>query len=339
VRISNNIDNSSLNNRLNKWLARFSQWLLKPFTSIKEMIAKSKDLAQTNYELGLNHMRGGNIYDAKLRFKLVIFFRPKHIYAHYRLGHCLLLQGDTTGAEKEFLECLKLDKSFLEAEYMLATISNSYKRPATIPLSIIEEFFDDQAPNYNKEYINHKNYQVPVLLVESIGNYLAGRDNIKNVLDLGCGTGLCALALKEKIKVERIVGIDVSAKMLSEAKKTYFQEHPLYDLLIKEDLNNYLQNGHEKFELIMAGYSLHYSSDITQCLVDCKNLLLPEGVLAFSVEKAETFDFGFSDSAENYCFSENYIRQIASKAGYSQINIKTIEAFQDKLALMCICKI
>jgi tetratricopeptide (TPR) repeat protein len=59
------------------------------YGSIKE---KSKDLLNTNYNLGLKHLERGNLGDAIFRFKFIIKFWPNHYDSYYQLAYCYFLQ-------------------------------------------------------------------------------------------------------------------------------------------------------------------------------------------------------------------------------------------------------
>jgi ubiquinone/menaquinone biosynthesis C-methylase UbiE len=86
-------------------------------------------------------------------------------------------------------------------------------------------------------------------VIEKIKKFLALKQNLSFVLDVGCGTGLSSAALKTIS--ERIVGIDVSFEMMRQAAKTpgieYFQASA-----------ENLPFGEAKFDLITISQAIHW---------------------------------------------------------------------------------
>jgi ubiquinone/menaquinone biosynthesis C-methylase UbiE len=86
-------------------------------------------------------------------------------------------------------------------------------------------------------------------VIEKIKNFLALKQNLSFVLDVGCGTGLSTATLKTI--AERVVGIDVSFEMLQQAAKTQGIE---YFLAAAENL----PFGAAKFDLITISQAIHW---------------------------------------------------------------------------------
>lgn len=58
---------------------------------IKTIRNKSKNLLETNYQLGLSHIQKGNLNDAKLRFAIIIRFWPNFHEAYYQKAYVEML--------------------------------------------------------------------------------------------------------------------------------------------------------------------------------------------------------------------------------------------------------
>ena len=72
-----------------------------------------------------------------------------------------------------------------------------------------------------------------------------------DVLDAGCGTGLCGPLVAPYAR--RLTGVDLSAGMLAQAK-----EKNVYDALMKGELTEYLRDSREAFDLIVSADTLVY---------------------------------------------------------------------------------
>ncbi len=103
--------------------------------------------------------------------------------------------------------------------------------------------------------------------------------NSKNVLDLGCGFGWhCRYARKQGAK--KVIGVDLSTKMINEARKLTDDDHITYFQSAIEDYE--AEDGY--FDVIMSSLALHYVSDYSQAVRKIWRLLTKNGVFLFSVE-------------------------------------------------------
>lgn len=101
----------------------------------------------------------------------------------------------------------------------------------------------------------------------------------KAVLDLGCGYGCGSLFLAQS-GAKRVLGIDLSEKMLDVAQKDFC--HPLveYRRMDMEDLSQLT----EAFDLVYSSLAFHYVEDFLKLAKDIYRLLKSGGVLLFSQE-------------------------------------------------------
>lgn len=81
-----------------------------------------------------------------------------------------------------------------------------------------------------------------------------------SLLDLGCGDLTPVLPLLDKIPLERYVGVDESVAALDIAARR-LDEFPVSKQLITGDLSQVLPAIEEKFDVILASFSLHHLTD------------------------------------------------------------------------------
>jgi predicted TPR repeat methyltransferase len=100
-----------------------------------------------------------------------------------------------------------------------------------------------------------------------------------DVLDAGCGTGLCGPLVAPYAR--RLVGVDLSEGMLGRAN-----EKQVYDALIKTELTQFLRDSRDAFDLIVSADTLVYFGGLDDVLGAAAAALRPNGLLVFTLEHA-----------------------------------------------------
>ena len=136
--------------------------------------------------------------------------------------------------------------------------------------------YDDE--NVFAEYLNSRidnnsphNKTIRQLLLDTIGDYAD-----KTILDLGCGVGCFAFELADKAK--KVVGIDISEKVIDYAKKHNSKEniqYLIYDIAKLNEMN-------ESFDIVFSDMVFNYIEDYDKLLKDIYNHLNENGLLVFS---------------------------------------------------------
>lgn len=128
------------------------------------------------------------------------------------------------------------------------------------------------------------------------------------ILDAGCGTGLAATSLRQK--ASRLVGVDISPRMLEKARGK-----GLYDELVEMELGDFLKSRQATFDLIVLYDVFIYFGNLASILDDATRALLPGGSLAFSVECGnEGCSFTLGPHGR-YSHDKGYIMDIIKQSG------------------------
>lgn len=107
---------------------------------------------------------------------------------------------------------------------------------------------------------------------------------IRNILEIGCGTGIYTSLLREKYPHAKITAVDISGGMLSVARENLIGRN--IDLL-ETDAENL--DFRERFDLITSNASLHWFSDIKKALDRFSCMLSDNGALCFTIYGPLTF--------------------------------------------------
>ncbi len=192
-----------------------------------------------------------------------------------------------------------------KVRYVLAA-TGSEPMPAASPVRYVRDLFDKYARRFEDHLVTRLNYRGPELLVAQL-RPLVSTPRI-DVLDLGCGTGLCGPLLKPWAR--SLTGLDVSKKMLEEAARKQ-----VYDTLVAGELTAYLATQGACFDLIVAADVFIYIGDLSGVFAGARGALRAGGLFAFSTEVSEGVDSRLQGSLR-YAHSAAYLRRLAAETGW-----------------------
>jgi len=132
-----------------------------------------------------------------------------------------------------------------------------------------------------------------------------------DVLDAGCGTGLCGPLLAPYAR--RLAGVDLSEGMLTRAK-----EKLTYDTLEQCELTQYLGDNRGRFDLIVSADTLVYFGDLEPVVSAAAGALRSKGFLIFTLEHAVGAADGVGYRLEfhgRYAHRRAYVERILAAAG------------------------
>ncbi len=136
-----------------------------------------------------------------------------------------------------------------------------------------EVFFEGYKNLRKKESNANVLFEIPALF--SLLPNLTGL----TVLDLGCGFGEHCKGFIER-GAAKVVGIDISEKMLEVAKAENADPKITYLNMPMEDLDKI----DEKFDLVVSSLAIHYVEDFDGVIKNIYNLLNPGGLFVYSQE-------------------------------------------------------
>ncbi len=265
----------------------------------KSILKKFPKHLRTRHMLATAYERLGKFDDAGSHFTKIIMECDDYDYAiqhaapaHFHLGWMSHMDGKAEEALTHFKECMHLnpnhqlarrfywileygeDSKKLEGEYW-----NSFEKEATcgdvLPLWVdlqrgakvdsIQAFWSDP------EIENILRGKEKAKLISAVD-----KPEIKNILEIGSGSGWLSLELARKGK--KVTGIDLSSFRIELASKTAKKEN-LDIRYIETDVMEFCESG-EKFDAIVAWDSLHHIHNLEKLLKSLKKMLVPNGLLA-----------------------------------------------------------
>jgi predicted TPR repeat methyltransferase len=227
-------------------------------------------------------------------------------------GHALSGLGQHEAAASAYNEALKLAPADAHIRHLAATAQIRSRAPE----DFVRMLFDGDADRFEAHIIG-LGYGVPALIRRRVTEIAALADT-GPVLDLGCGTGLMALALSD-LPLGSFSGIDVSPRMLEQARAK-----GLYGSLRVARLPDALQCDTTLWGLILAADVLCYFAALDEMLHAVFSRLRPGGRFIFSLEELLPNQDGTIPGNGNWAsgrlgrhaHSARYVTTIAAAQGY-----------------------
>lgn len=160
--------------------------------------------------------------------------------------------------------------------FYLAAVTDA-REPPPPPALYARILFDRYADEFQDHLVEVLKYSAPQTLLTPL---LTGGRRFQRVLDLGCGTGLCAKVLAPH--ADAIDGVDVADAMVRRA-----QASGLYRRVWRADVIEGLRDADGAADLIVAADVFIYVGPLDAVFAAAAQRLAPGGVFAFSVEQAD----------------------------------------------------
>jgi predicted TPR repeat methyltransferase len=247
-------------------------------------------------------------------------------------GHALSSLDRHEEATEAYADALKLGPEDPYVRHLVAA-SGALPGAERAPTDYLRAVFDGYADRFEAHLIS-LGYRAPGLLRAALIRLLPelrDGETVGPVLDLGCGTGLTAVAVSD-LPLRHFIGVDLSSGMLREAAAKQ-----LYAELHEADLMAALAHDERRYPVILAGDVLCYFGSLDEVFAAVRRRLTPRGLFLFSVEtlgQQEVSGTGRRDWAlgrqGRYAHDAAYVERVASDAGF-RIREATIETLRSDI--------
>jgi predicted TPR repeat methyltransferase len=246
-------------------------------------------------------------------------------------GHALSSLGCDDEAAAAYREALNLGPEDPYVRHLVAS-SGAMPDAKRAPADYIRAVFDGYADRF-ESHISALEYSIPSAiraLLLAAPTIAAGLP-LGPVLDLGCGTGLVALAL-DGLPVGPITGVDLSERMLCHARAKR-----LYTELRQGDILGELATHRQCWPLIVAADVLCYFGALDELLGLIHKRLKPGGWFIFSVEQIRSNHDGTVpgngrwalERQGRYAHAESYINEVIRAVGFRLVQVDRLTIRQE----------
>lgn len=240
-------------------------------------------------------------YDQALRL------RPGHPRAQLGRANALRALGRRDEAIAAYEAAAACGADGATVAYLLASLGAA-PAPQASPAGYVAALFDQYAGRFDRHLVDVLRYRTPTLLADVLARQLAGRSGL-DILDLGCGTGLCGPLLRPLAR--QLEGVDLSAGMLAQAR-----ELGVYDALACGELTAYLAQTPARWDVLTAADVLVYVGDLDPVLAAARQGLRAGGTFVFSVEALDGDGYSLRASGR-YAHAAEYLAMLAARHGFT----------------------
>ena len=276
--------------------------------SYRRAIELNPDNAGAYHNLAILLDQMGRTREALAAYCKVVTLQPAHADARYHLALAYSVLGETDNAIAVCEEWVRFEPDSARARHALAACSGR-DVPARAADEYVQAVFDVFAAGFEAK-LARLEYRAPALVADALAASGIRAAGALDVLDAGCGTGLCGVLLAPYAR--GLTGVDLSTGMLEHARqKNVYQE------LVHGELTEYLQHARDRFDVIVSADTLVYFGSLDSVVAAAAAALRPGGTFVFTVEEAvdaATVSFSLRPHGR-YTHRADYVEQVLRDSG------------------------
>jgi predicted TPR repeat methyltransferase len=279
-----------------------------------ELAPESADFC---YNLGNALRKSGQIEEAVDAYRKAVSLKPDHAGACQGLARTLVQAGRREEAASVFEDWLRADPANPVVLYLRAACLGQ-DSPDRAPDAYVKQVFDEMANSYDAHLVENLDYRGPSLLIEALSTVLSPAAATLDILDAGCGTGLCGPLLRPYAR--HLTGVDLAPAMLARAAG-----RKAYDDLINAELTAFMSRQPAAYDLICSADTLCYFGALEPVFQAAAKALKPGGLLAFTLEDAGDRSSGWKLNPHGrYSHSRSYVEGALDRAGLTAHSLSSV---------------
>jgi predicted TPR repeat methyltransferase len=229
------------------------------------------------YILGRVHSDLGDEFEAARLYEQALFFSPKYVRPYRFLARYFYATGQLEKSMQLLKAWMAVDPKDPEVQHLFAAVTST-EVPERCSESYIQTHFDKSyASSFDYKLVRELGYRGPIIIATAFKKYLQGVGTQIDVLDAGCGTGLCGPEIRQSCRT--LVGVDLAEEMIRKAS-----ERGCYDELIVDEICSLMESRSKAFDAIISADVLIYFGALERVFRSVRHSLRPGGFLIVTTE-------------------------------------------------------
>lgn len=274
-------------------------------------IALAPEMVDFRYNLAHALRKSDRLEEAITEYRKVLEINPGHQGACEGLARILIGAGRKQEAIETYDGWLRVDPTNEVALYMRSALVGEGVPPRTPDFCVRDMFDGVMAASFDRHLLDNLHYRAPDLLIEALSRELPPPGSQFDILDAGCGTGLCAPLLKPYARY--LCGVDLSSDMLGMARETQ-----QYHELVNGELSTFLAAKSGVYDIIASADTLCYFGTLDVVFRAAAKALKDQGLLALTLEDAGEEGSGWTLSTTGrYVHTRSYVEKTLVESGFT----------------------
>lgn len=243
-----------------------------------------------------------------------ITLQPRDPQARKLLGIAYYTLGEVEQAAAVYREWLADAPDDPIARHHLAACTGQAV-PVRAADAYVERTFDAFADSFDAK-LDLLGYRAPQLVAQALQRRSGEPKRSLDILDAGCGTGLCGPLLRPFART--LTGVDLSGRMLERARS-----RGVYDRGQQGELTGFLQSHPRAFDVAVSADTLCYFGELEPVLAAARAALRDGGWLIFTVEaltQADAARYALRPHGR-YAHAAAYVRTCLQGAGFTEVTL------------------
>lgn len=292
---------------------------------------KFKNLKDTNYELGVNHLYRGNLNDALFRFKLVDkFLTSQEPKIYYQLAWTYFLKNNYSKALEYITK--STDENKIEFENFL----QNYKNINEIPEAIWQKYRDLTASYYTNNFHNNNNINLPYNFIHQTLDKIATLPNNYAILELGSNVGLAGYEIQKRFPEKFNITAIESSVIMNDMLSLYYPNLKIYDQVFNLSIAEFVNLTSNKFDVILSFCALSFTKELKTYFNSIYDLLNDSGYFAFCLPIATTTNFSLK--RKEFLFDLNEILEAINTTKLILLDYSKLTLAENNKYCIVICQ-
>jgi predicted TPR repeat methyltransferase len=284
----------------------------------KAVLSLAPEFRDARQNLANHYLRNGRLHDAVQQCVDGLIVSPRNATLHQILALAYSELGMKDEAVAVCRSWVKAEPNSPEAAFHLHACVGE-KVPDRAPDAYVKQVFDSFANSFDAK-LSALSYKAPTLVADAVAQHAGPAAKNLDVLDAGCGTGLCGPLLAPWART--LTGVDLSEGMLRKAVA-----RGGYSRLVCGELVAFLSEQPAACDLIVSADTLCYFGALDAFAGAAFAALRGSGLLVFTVESHPEDDGapGFRLQGNGrYSHSNVYVETALREAGFRPLDHATV---------------